>query len=450
MMEAAFYTLGCKLNQCESEALASSFKSRGFFIVQASERADVYVVNTCTVTTKAEQKARRMIRKFARENRDAVVFVTGCYAQLNAEILSRLADNVFVVPLVMKHTIMDLPERIHADTASGMSLVEAARHFIGEQSRNTGGEDRFRFTGSTHTVHTRGYLKIQDGCNNTCAYCRVRIARGKSVSLDLHEVVRRAQDLEREGYREIVLTGVNISDYRDPSNPVQKLPDLLRRLTESLGGTRIRLSSLEPDMIDADLLEAVKAPSVVPHFHIPVQSGSDMVLEKVHRHYTAAQVRQVVDLLKGVKDDPFIAADIIVGLPYESEKDFAASLSLLRDASFSQVHIFPYSPRPGTELYTVPLHVPERTTKERIGRMHELAASLHKQYVERWIGRGTEVLLEKGKKEDGRLSWTGLSANYLHMKVSGVPGGQERRGEIVQAKITSVRNGIEADFMNFA
>ena len=449
MMEAAFYTLGCKLNQCESEALASSFKSRGFFITKASEKADIYVVNTCTVTTKAEQKARRMIRKFARENKDAVIFVTGCYAQLNAEILSGLAENVFVVPLVLKHTIMDLPGFILEKTLSGMSLTEAARYFIDGRTQIIHEEDRFKFIGSTHTVHTRAYLKIQDGCNNNCAYCRVRIARGKSVSLRLDEVVKRALDLEAEGYREIVLTGVNISDYLDPDHPEKRLPALIRSLTCSLKTAGIRLSSLEPDMIDEDLAEAVMHPSVAPHFHIPVQSGSDTVLEKIHRHYKADRVRNAVELLKGAKDDPFIAADIIVGLPYEADDEFEASCSLLQDCGFSQIHIFPYSPRPGTELYTVPLHVPERVTKERAGRMHDLASSLYRTYVKRWMGREVSVILEKESSTTAPVFWTGLSGNYLHMRVHGVPGASGARGRAVRAVITAVDSGIEADFIKF-
>lgn len=449
MMEAAFYTLGCKLNQCESEALASSFKSRGFFIARASEKADIYVVNTCTVTTKAEQKARRMIRKFARENTDALIFVTGCYAQMNSNDLSILAENVYVIPLDYKHTIMDLPAIILEETASGKSMNDAARDFISGGNHEIHAEDRFKFTGSTGTIHTRAYLKIQDGCNNNCAYCRVRIARGESVSLRLCEVVRRALDLEREGYGEIVLTGVNISDYRDPDNPEKKLPELITSLTGSLKNTRIRLSSLEPDMIDVALIKAVQHPVVVPHFHLPVQSGSDSVLKKIHRHYTADRVRKAVGLLKGAKDDPFIAADIIVGLPYETEEDFEASYALVHDTGLSRVHIFPYSPRPGTELFSVPLHVPERITKERAGRMHDLASSLYQTYVEKCSGREVYVLLENASGETDSRSWMGMSDNYLHTKVKGVPGGPENRGVVVAARINSHTNGIEADFIKF-
>ncbi len=449
MIRTAFYTLGCKLNQCESEALASSFKSRGFLVSGPVQNAEIYIVNSCTVTSKAEQKARRMIRKFSRENPDSVIFVTGCYAQLNPDDLSALADNVFVIPLDLKHTIMDLPEMLLGELNNGRSLKEAASMFVKGEIRDIIDSDRFKFIGSTHTIHTRGYLKIQDGCNNNCAYCRVRIARGRSVSLDLDEAVKRALDLEKEGYREIVLTGVNISDYRTPGKPEEDLSVLVSALSEKLGKARIRLSSLEPDSIGSRLAEAVSHPRVVPHFHIPVQSGSDVVLEKINRHYTAGRVVQAVKLLRDSKEDPFIAADIIVGLPYEGDEDFEATYSLIRDLDFSQVHIFPYSPRPGTELYTVPVHVPERVAKERAGKMHDLSVMLHRRYLERWKEREVEIILERMDDKPEPPEWMGLSGNYIHGMVFNVPGGEENRGKLVLASITSVERGIESRFIKF-
>ncbi len=449
MIHTVFYTLGCKLNQCESEALASSFKSRGFSVSSASGKADIFVVNSCTVTSKAEQKARRMIRKFSRENPDSVIFVTGCYAQLNSNDLSSLAQNVYVVPLDLKHTIMDLPEILMDGLTRGNTLKEAAEMFMKGELTSLKDSDRFRFTGSTRTIHTRGYLKIQDGCNNNCAYCRVQIARGKSVSLGLKEAVKRALDLEAEGYREIVLTGVNISDYTNPENPAENLADLVNAFTGNLTEARIRLSSLEPDCIDRRLADAVSHPMVAPHFHIPVQSGSDRVVEKINRHYTAERVADAVSLLRSAKDDPFIAADIIVGLPYEEDSDFEATCNLIKKLSFSQVHIFPYSPRPGTALYTVPLHVPERVAKERAGILHELASSLYREYLSRWQGREVDVILERRNKEVEEGGWMGLSGNYLHTLVKSVPGGEENRGRIVRAVFTSVETGIESRFLKF-
>ncbi|MCF6335268.1 MAG: radical SAM protein, partial [Spirochaetales bacterium] len=307
-MKAAFYTLGCKLNQSESETLASSFDSRGFSISKVTENADLYIINSCTVTTKAEQKARRMIRKFSRENPKSVILVTGCYAQVEPSELDDLGSNVFVVSMDRKHTLLNLPDVLAEAQSHGLSLLEGISDFL-EDSRSQlpDPQDRFLFHTSNVSDHARAFLKIQDGCDNSCGYCRVTIARGESVSLESSEVVRRALVLEEIGFREIVLTGVNITDYRSLEKPDFRLPELVDALTSGLKRARIRLSSLEPDMIDKRLAESVKHPSVVPHFHIPVQSGSDEILKRIKRHYSAERVRRAVSLLGSVKKNPFIA-----------------------------------------------------------------------------------------------------------------------------------------------
>ena len=458
-MRAAFYTLGCKLNQSESEALTSSFGSRDFFISKVTDHADLYIVNSCTVTTKAEQKARRMIRKFARENPGAVVLVTGCYAQVEPEEVGELENNVFVVSMDRKHTLLGLPDALREAESHGLTLVEAVSDFLEDsRARNIKDEDRFMFETISFTGHARAYLKIQDGCNNNCAYCRVTIARGASISLKLCEVVRRAARLERAGYREIILTGVNITDYMDPDDHSNRLPELINKLTSSLKTVRIRLSSLEPDMIDSNLAMAVDHELVVPHFHIPVQSGSDTLLKKIKRDYTSEKVREAVKLLRNVKKDPFIAADLIVGLPGESEEDFMDSYQLIEDLEFSQLHIFPYSQRPGTALFNAGNRVPERITGERSGRIRNLASGLHKRYLARWQGREVDVVLERYIQTDGRDKaclvstigfWSGLSENYLHVQVTGLDEDDSFRGRLVRCRIGNVENGIECEFVRF-
>jgi len=459
-MKTAFYTLGCKLNQSESEALVSSFDSRGFLISKINDNADLYIVNSCTVTTKAEQKARRMIRKFARENKGAVVLVTGCYAQVEPEEIKNLEDNVFVVSMDRKHTLLNLPDVIREGESHGLSLIEIISDFL-EDSRGLEikAGDRFKFDNSSFTDHARAYLKIQDGCNNNCAYCRVTIARGDSVSLSQNEVVLRALKIESKGYREIILTGVNITDYRDPDNKDNRLPSLVRALSSALKTMRIRLSSLEPDMIDNDLAEAVSHSSVVPHFHIPIQSGSNSILEKINRHYTSERVVKAVDLLRSVKNDPFIAADLIVGLPGETEEDFEDSYNLIKTLGLSQLHLFPYSPRPGTALFSVKNRVPERITGERTALVRKLTSDLYKKYLERWNGREVEVILEKyiesGSSGKACLTstndnfWSGLSENYLHVSLKGLENDVSYRGKLVKCRIISIDNGIECEFIQF-
>ncbi|RKX87249.1 MAG: tRNA (N(6)-L-threonylcarbamoyladenosine(37)-C(2))-methylthiotransferase MtaB [Spirochaetes bacterium] len=457
-MKAAFYTLGCKLNQSESEALVSSFDSRGFLITKASNHADLYIVNSCTVTTKAEQKARRMIRKFARDNKDSVVLVTGCYAQVEPDEIKNLEDNVFVVSMDKKHTLLNLPDAIKEGESHGLSLIEIVSDFLDDvRGRKLEDGDRFKFDNSSFSEHARAYLKIQDGCNNNCAYCRVTIARGDSVSLSLDEVVARAVKLESAGYREIILTGVNITDYNDPENKDNRLPFLVRALTSALTTVRIRLSSLEPDMIDEDLADAVSHKSVVPHFHIPIQSGSNSILEKINRHYSSEKVVEAIRLLRGAKEDPFIAADLIVGLPGEDEEAFKDSYNLIERLELSQMHIFPYSPRPGTALFSAKNRVPERITGERTARIRKLTLNLYNKYLERWNGREVEVILEKyivrrGERpfaptDDG--FWSGLSENYLHVSLKGLDNDISYRGKLVKCRINSIENGIECEFIQF-
>lgn len=428
-MRVAVYTLGCKLNQCESEAIADSFREQGFDVVHPGESGiDLYVVNTCTVTSKAEQKARRMIRKFsaAREERGeggdsshAEVIVTGCYAQMEADDISALDDHVTVVSLDNKAGLLTLPEHLSAGLGSGLSLRDAVRYLISGTRNDQQDEkillDKFAYSAKTFTAHARAFLKIEDGCDNTCAYCRVTIARGPAVSLDLYEVVSRAQDLEASGYAEIVLTGVNITAYRSHG---QYLGGLLQTLLDQTQYVRFRLSSLEPDMVDDRLLAVIADNRVRPHFHIPVQSGSDRILKSVRRSYTAEDVRHLVDRLKAIKDDPFIAADVISGLPTETDVDARMTYDLLADSGFSQIHVFPFSPRPGTELYAAAGHVTESLRDSRAEELRSLSRLLHERYISSWDGRAVEAVIEFILSQG---TATALTENYLSVRITGIP-----------------------------
>lgn len=442
-MRVAFYTLGCKLNQSESEALASSFGKRGFFVVRHDARydeaADIFIVNTCTVTSKAEQKARRIIRQFARNHPRAVIVVTGCYAQLDAPLLEELAPNVLVIGHDRKYRLLDLPECFEQriDMAGGCSaeaspaaVMEAARDcvdgYTGQAADRSG---IFRFAADTYSFHSRAFLKIQDGCDHQCSYCRVRLARGPSVSLAPAEIIDRASELAGHGYREIVLTGVNITAYRNPDDRTYLLADLLREMTEREDEYRIRLSSLEPEMITQRLLDAVAHPRVCSHFHIPVQSGSDRILESVRRPYTSDRVRRAIEGLRRVKDDPFLAADVIVGLPGETEEDYEATRILIEEGRFAALHVFPFSPRPGTELYHAKHHVPERIAGRRAAELRQLAGKLHIRYAEGWTGRTVQVLVEAQVEIDGERWWEGVSENYLRVFFPDAAGVSELFGK---------------------
>ena len=400
-MKVCVYTLGCRLNQCESEAIADSFSRNGHEVVDARRGADLYIVNTCTVTAKAEQKARRMIRLFSTEGQ--AVVVTGCYAQMAQAELEELGENIVVVPLVKKAGLLGLCAHIDETTNAGMDLLDAVRSFAEPET------SVFDYAASSFSYHSRAYLKVQDGCDNECGYCRVHIARGPSTSLGRDEVVARALQLEEEGFNEIVLTGVNLTMYDHEGEGLGGMMlALIPRLKDT---TRLRLSSMEPDHIDERLIEACSSHKVHPHFHIPLQSASDKVLERSSRKY---------------------ACDVIAGLPAEGEEEFRQTYDFLKDTGFAALHVFPFSPRPDTALYKARDKVSERVRDERAASLRQLSESLHSAYVARQIGRRQEVLLETRR---GGL-WHGTSGNYLKLAVSGAPAFSSR-GQIVSGIITA-------------
>ena len=402
-MNAAVYTLGCRLNQAESEAIADSFAKAGFSITPPS-LADIVIVNSCTVTTKAEQKARRMIRLFSRS---AEVIVTGCYAAVSPEEVAMLSDRVVVFSLKEKASLLQLASHLRAELDGGHTLRQGIDSFRFRSS------DPFAFDASSFQYHSRAYLKIQDGCDNSCGYCRTTIARGPSVSLDADEVVRRALHLEAEGFHELMLTGVNLTMY---DHEHEGLGGLLEKLLAALGsGMRLRLSSMEPDHVDDRLLDVLSDRRMQPHFHIPIQSASDRVLALASRRYSISHVSYIISRMREAKDDPFIACDVIAGLPGEGEAEFRETYDFLSDTGFAAMHVFPYSPRPGTALFRAP-HPEERVRDERAALLRSLSEERSRGYVERQVGRTVEVLAETGCE--------GTTGNYLKARIL-LPGGRE-------------------------
>lgn len=414
-MNLAVYTLGCRLNQCESEAIADSFAKAGFTVVGEEGPADIYIVNTCTVTAKAEQKARRMIRLFA--SRGASVVVTGCYAQMAHKELEALGGKLHIVPLERKAALLSLAGHINAAMLSGMDLDGAIASFTEPTS------SVFDYEASSFSYHSRAYLKVQDGCDNECGYCRVHIARGHSVSLARNEVIRRALELEEAGFNEIVLTGVNLTMYDHEGEGLGGM--MLALIPHLKPTTRLRLSSMEPDHIDERLIEAVSSPNVHPHFHIPLQSASDKVLERSNRKYSRSHLEWVIGELRRVKEDPFLACDVIAGLPGEGVDEFRQTVDFVSSMGFAALHVFPFSPRPDTALYKARDRVAERVRDERAKELRELSDRLHATYVARQQGRRLEVLLEK---REGGL-WHGTTGNYLKVDVEGA--AFQSRGAIV-------------------
>lgn len=417
-MNVYIYTLGCRLNQAESEAIADSFSKAGFPLTSSTD-ADLVIVNSCTVTTKAEQKARRMIRLFAKH---AEVIVTGCYAELNKEEVASLSDKVTVFSLKEKASLLKLASHLSAKLAEGYPLHDAIVSFTYRS------DDPFAFDASSFQYHSRAYLKIQDGCDNHCGYCRTTVARGASVSLDSDEVVRRALKLEEEGFHEIMLTGVNLTMY-DHEN--EGLGGLVEKLLSSLGsGMRLRLSSMEPDHVDDRLLDTLSDFRMQPHFHIPIQSASDKVLKIASRRYSISHVDYIIDRMIKAKGDPFIACDVIAGLPGEGDAEFKETYDFLSSHDFAAMHVFPYSPRPDTPLYKSKEKPEERIRDERAAVLRELSDKKSREYIERQLGKTVEILAERGNE--------GTTGNYLKGKIIMPEDRAPINGMIYKGRIVSI------------
>ncbi|MBO7431203.1 MAG: tRNA (N(6)-L-threonylcarbamoyladenosine(37)-C(2))-methylthiotransferase MtaB [Spirochaetia bacterium] len=408
----SIYTLGCRLNQVESEAVSSAFLNAGFVLAKRGADPDIFVINTCTVTSKSEQKARRVIRKASAENPDSLVVVTGCYAQLNGPDIEKLGPNILVIGQAEKSRLLEFPAFIQETEAeTGAELKEYLAFRLGKTPMTT---TKFDFLPDTFSFHTRASLKVQDGCNNFCAYCRIPFARGRSESMDFDRAVETAVAIEKNGYKELVLTGVNITAYESGG---RKLRQLLEAILENTSSIRIRLSSLGPyDDLD-NFAFLVSQKRICPHFHLSVQSGSDNVLASMGRKYPASRLKEITDILKSSGRDPFISGDVITGFPGESDQDFEDSYNLIRDCGFAMCHVFPYSPRPETRAYRMKNRIPERISRQRAERLIALADQLYLEYMARQKGRREQVIIEEEIMLGGRKYYAGLSSNYLKVLI---------------------------------
>jgi threonylcarbamoyladenosine tRNA methylthiotransferase MtaB len=446
----ALQTLGCKLNQFESESIAGAFKREGFTLVSGEEGGtDIFLVNTCTVTSKAEQKARRIIRKILKENPGACVIVTGCYAQVEAEAVAGLMDHekdapayqkrLFVVPGNHKSSLLDLPKFFAGLGNTAGSAAGALEQWTRGLDISSP-QDRFRFNPEVFFSHSRAFLKIQDGCDNRCSYCRVTLARGASVSLAAERALSRLRALEAAGFGEAVLTGINICQYRDGALDLGGLLEYLLGQTEAIA---LRVSSVEPENITGDLVKVLGHPRIRPHFHLSVQSGSPQILKKMGRTYSPELIEEGVALLRSVKGDPFFACDIITGFPGETGGEFEKTYELCRRVGFSWIHAFPYSPRPGTAAYHFTGPVREGEAISRVKALMDLARQGRRDYIRRWVGKKVEAIIEgtsPGNEIHNKQSpyTPALSDNYLRLLL---PPGElpaPRPGKAVPCKIRAL------------
>ncbi|NQW23636.1 MAG: tRNA (N(6)-L-threonylcarbamoyladenosine(37)-C(2))-methylthiotransferase MtaB [SAR202 cluster bacterium] len=393
----SIHTHGCKLNQADSQVMARQFQQAGFTVVRSPAQADVVVLNSCTVTANSDSKARQYLRRARRTNPNALVVATGCYAQRAKDDLSAMAAVSLVVDNKQKESLV----------ASVTAELNAAELNI--QPDQTG-ENWLRGAG-----RSRAMVKIQEGCDQVCAYCIVPKVRGRERSIPPEEIIAEINSRAADGCREAVLTGTQLGTYGFDL-PNANLRDLIARVLDETNIDRLRVSSLQPQEITPELLDLWDDHRLCPHFHIPLQNGSDTILRSMRRQYDTARFADTVELVRKTVPDAGITTDMIIGFPGEGVREFAESYSFALAMGFSDMHVFPYSIRPGTSAAYLGGHVDDVTKKERTGEMLELAASCASAFRQASLGQIRPVLWKPAKRPDSIGSWSGLTDNYLRVR----------------------------------
>ena len=414
----SFHTLGCKLNFSESSTLAREFERGGYRRVEPSEPTDVAVINSCSVTEHADKKCRNIIRKIHRRNPNAIIAVTGCYAQLKPEAIAEI-DGVDIVLSNndkgdLYKRVVELKERGKAEVYS-CSVENLTRFFAAYSSGD----------------RTRSFLKVQDGCDYKCAYCTIHYARGSSRNIPIADIVTEAREIAAAGQKEIVITGINTGDFGRTTG--ESFIDLLRALDSVEGIERYRISSIEPNLITDEIIEfCAQSPKFMPHFHIPLQSGSTHILGLMRRRYTAERYRERIAKIRELMPDSFLGVDVIVGFPGEGEEQFMETYRLLEEVGASFLHIFPFSERPGTPAVTMPNKVQSRISTERVSRLEELSSRLNRAFAERFLSTERDVLFES-TNHNGLMY--GYTDNYLRVSA---PFDEMRVNNICRVRLDSI------------
>ena len=403
-MRIALYTLGCKVNQYETQAMEQELTAQGHELVAFEEPADAYIINTCSVTTVSDKKSRQMIRRAKKMNPHAIVAACGCYAQTHTDEVAALG-----IDLV-------------GGTGQRMEFLRQLLAAAEEKRQRVLVDDALRrrefevLPAGGQMSRTRAMLKVEDGCRNFCSYCIIPFARGPVRSLPVAEAVRQTEQLAAEGYREVVLTGIEISSWGQDMAGEQSLIDLLEAVSEAAGDMRLRLGSLEPRTITEDFCRrAARLKNLCPHFHLSLQSGCDETLRRMNRRYDAARYLESVALLRAYFSGVAVTTDLITGFPGETEEEFEKTLAFLRRCAFAQIHVFPYSIRPGTRAAAME-QVPKSVKEARAARAGQVAAELHEKYLRSCMGQIFPVLFEQAG-EDG--CFVGHAPNYMEVAAAG-------------------------------
>ena len=417
---AAYFTLGCKLNFSETSTFGKMLSEMGVRTAAKGEPADICVINTCSVTDVADHKCRQAIHRLVRENPDAFVVVTGCYAQLEPEKVSKIAGVDLVLGSNEKANLIQFLSDAfinRSDTPSYKTVkTKDIKTFAPSCSRGN---------------RTRFFLKVQDGCDYFCTYCTIPYARGFSRNPSIASLVAQAEEAVSEGGKEIVLTGVNIGDFGKTTN--ERFMDLVKALDGVEGVSRYRISSLEPDLVTDELIDyCAQSRAFMPHFHIPLQSGSDTVLRLMHRHYDRQLFADKIHRIKEVMPDAFIGVDVMVGCRGETPECFEETYTFLDSLDVTQLHVFPYSERPGTSALSIPYVVSDADKRERSQRLLALSDQKTQAFYQKYIGQEAEVLFEKATR--GR-AMHGFTRNYIRVELSPAMAREDYDNQLIQVRL---------------
>lgn len=425
--KVAFHTLGCRLNFSESGSIAQGFVDRGYEVVEFGSPADVVFLNTCTVTDGADSTCRNLIRKAQNTSPEAKIVVAGCYAQMEAEKIKAMQGVDLILGTSEKYKVFD-----YLDSESELQVhIDKSAEFWGAST-------------TLADSHTRAFLKIQDGCNYVCSFCIIPFARGRSRAISVSEALKEAQELAAKGFKEIVLTGVNIGEYEAMSG--EKLTDLVKLIADIPEIERLRLGSVEPNTMTKELVETLKATGKYQdHFHIPMQSGSDEILSSMRRKYTSTEYKEIISMIQSYFPQAAFGADVIVGYPGETEEQFLETFNLLRTLPITHFHIFPYSKRKGTTAAKADNHNQTSVKKDRVRTLMMLGDAKLDEFSFNMVGKTTNVLFEN--EVDG--FWEGYSSNYLRVRVkSANPLKNEIRNVLINSYVGGKLSGeiTKADY----
>ena len=426
-MKAAFATLGCRVNQYETEAMIEKFKREGYEITEFHDFADVYVVNTCTVTSMGDKKSRQMISRARRENPDAVIAVVGCYSQIKPDEVSLIEGVDVVLGTRNKGDIVYYINRYREDNKKIVEVSDVLKNNKLEELNVEEYKDR-----------TRAFVKIQDGCNRFCSYCLIPFARGAVCSKEQSKIMEEIRKLALHGFKEVVLTGIHIASYGVDLENTPSLLDILKEADKIPGIERIRIGSIDPQFFSSNVIEEISnLNKLCHHFHLSLQSGCDETLKRMNRKYTTGQYKEIVEKLRETLEDVSITTDIITGFPGETEEEFNLTYNFLKEIGLSKMHIFKFSPREGTKAYNMKDDVQPRIKDERSRKLMELDLELESSFRKKYIGREMPVLYEK-EIDHGSNIYEGYTDNYLRVETR---CERPLEGLIIKTKILEYSGG---------